>query len=263
MDNLHCYHLFSGAANYGSVPNFMDRSELPSQGYASLYAVTAETAQAIVTEGTTKGFKGIVHNEQLWIDVDSYNDAETVERRVKEMGYEYVAFDSGGKGAHFGISRSHHPSHLLPNKDRAFVKRHFPEADTSIYTHLHPFRLGGSIHERTGRRKELVSSSRGKLLVYDDNLLKESGNERDSTASGFEPNSTDRSIFSLSRVMAFTKAYTEGGRHAGLVKLAYALRDDAGASKELARWWLSETNKLSENPKGEEEVLNALRSIYE
>jgi hypothetical protein len=262
MDNLYRYHLFSGAANYGSAPNFMDRDELPSHGYASLYAVTVETAQAIIKEGTTKGYRGVVYNEQLWLDVDNYNDAETVERRIKEMGYEYVGFDSGGRGAHFGITRPCAPSHLLPNKDKAWVKKWFPEADPSIYTHLHPFRLGGCVHERTGRRKELVSSGAGKALIIPRTILEDS-NERSNTVSELSGSGDVGSIFSLGRVMAYTKAYTEGGRHAGLVRLAYALRDDYGASKELAFWWLMEANKLSESPKGEEEVRAAMRSIYE
>lgn len=261
MDDIYSFCLYSATASYGLPPKFIHRSELPTQGFSSLYSITEWDAASIHEEGTASSFKGVVFTDTLWVDIDSYEAAGTVERRLREMGYEHIAYDSGGKGAHFAVKLNTHPSHLLPAKCKAWVKAHFPEADTSIYTHLHPFRIGGSIHERTGRRKEVVYKHEGKVLVFPKDILKEVPNVNLNYPTDFSNDST-RSIFRLGRVMSNTKPFSNGERHAALVRLAYALRDDYGASKELAAWWLAETNKLFQEPKTEEEVASALRSIY-
>lgn len=261
LTKSYCWYLFASGANYGSTPHFLHESELPNQGFSSLYAVDEGTARAVEQEGSARQFKGIVWHPLLWLDIDSYEQAQTVQEGLNRMELGYVAFDSGGRGAHFGITRETTPSHLLPAKDKAWVKANFPMADSSIYTHLHPFRLGGSVHEKTGRRKELVHAQKGKALVIPSNILEESN--VDPTRNNSLDSTSSVSVFSCRRVMAYTKAYTEGGRHAGLVRLAYALRDDAGVDKATAYWWLTQANKLSEAPKGDEEVLAAMRSIYE
>jgi hypothetical protein len=258
-DERYSFYLYSTTARYSVPPDFRHRSELPSKGFASVYAVDEATAKAINSAGTTRKYAGVVWNQVLWLDIDSYTGAETVERRLREMELEYVAFDSGGRGAHFAITRHCSASHRLPEQDKKWVKNHFPEADTSIYTHLHPFRLSGSIHERTGRRKEVVSRGEGKALV----LPKETEKVNETTVDrDFSSSLVEGSIFSNRRIMSFTKAYTEGDRHRGLNRLAYILKD-CGYSKELCFWWLLETDKISECPKGELGVLEAMRSVYE
>lgn len=260
MDSLYCFYLYSPGPSYGSPPHFLDYKQLPNQGFSSLFAITELDAKAVHETGTAAQFKGVVWTDTLWIDVDSYETAGTAESRIKEMGYAYVSYDSGGKGAHFGIHLDVAPSHLLPSACKVWVKAHFGDIDgidTSIYTHLHPFRLRGSIHERTGRRKEMVSQGEGKALTLSYNP---------EVAQEYTPDSysitSDTSIFKVGRVMANTKPFSNGERHAALVRLAYALRDDFGATKEVALWWMHQTNLLFEEPKSVQEVEAATRSIY-
>lgn len=256
MDYL--YHLYSDRANYGSSPMFVDSENLPATGYASLYAIDELTAQAIKQAGSAQGFKGVVWSKRLWLDFDSYESAERAESKLIELGVDYVAYDTGGRGAHFGILRNATAaSHLLPKQDRQWVQREFPEADRSIYTHLHPFRLPGTVHEKTGRRKELVSERRG-------NVLQLPPLEREEIASSplGRVERGERSLFSCFRLMAATRPAYNGDRHATLVKIIYALKDDAGASAETALWWASEWNKMLDEPKDYSAIEKAVQSIY-
>lgn len=249
--------IYSPTKSHTTVPSFI-RDTSGMVGFTSLYNVTEADAQAIVAAGTTATYKGVVGGERLWLDIDSYEAADAVEERLKEMGYGYIAYDSGGRGVHFGINRAAVPSHLLPAQDKAWVQAHFPEADLSIYTHLHLFRLPGTIHETHGREKTLVDTVEGKTL-YLPRLEKKDVklNILASSSSGYNV-----SIFDCTRVMANSIPTVSGNRHPTLVKLCYALKDDAGVDANIARWWVGEVNKLSEEPKEDEQLDQIVGSIY-
>lgn len=254
--DTYSYRLYSDAANYGITPQFIAGTMGDREGFASLYAVEEETAKAIYAETTTKQFKGVVWSERLWIDFDSYEAADRAESKLKEMGYDFIAYDTGGRGAHFGILRLTNPSHLLPYKDKAWVKKHFPEADPSIYTHLHPFRLPGTLHAKTGRRKQAVVAVEGKTLilpVYEDQYVVRTHDHY---------NGSGRSVFDCFRVMSNSHPVPSGERHATLVKLVYALRDDAKVGAGFAFDWAQQVNKQYDEPKAEHELDQIVKSIY-
>jgi hypothetical protein len=253
------YYLYSRHHTYGSVPNFLHHSGIPKNGgFTSLYAVTEESAKAIRSTGTTKGFKGVVWSERLWLDFDSYEAAERAETSLKEMGYDYIGYDTGGRGAHFGILRTTYPSHLLPYQDKRWAESFFPECDRSIYTHLHPFRLPNTYHEKTGSRKRMVCECVGKPIE-----LPRIEEQVVSISAGSSDKQRSSSIFSCFRVMSSTIPVVNGQRHYQLVRLLYSLKEEAKVSAQEAFWWIAEWNKMLEEPKTDEELEKALRSIYE
>jgi hypothetical protein len=234
------------------MPTFVHIDQCPSAGFISLYSVTESTAAALHEAGTTAGFKGVVWAERLWIDIDSYAAADAVETRLRSMELNFEAYDSGGKGAHFGVFRNHAPSHLLPAKDKQWVQKHIPEADLSIYTHLHPFRLEGTHHEGTGRVKVLVASCPGQALT-----LPPLDTKVQKTPQG------EKSIFDCFRVMSNISPASEGERHDQLVRLTYALKDDAKVGPYSALWVVDQVNKRFEKPKEYHEIEKIISSIYQ
>jgi hypothetical protein len=48
-----------------------------------------------------------------------------------------------------------------------------------------------------------------------------------------------------------------------MVRLLYALKNDAGVPMDIAMWWTAEWNKMLSEPKEEHEIEKAVRSIYE
>jgi hypothetical protein len=255
MSNEYKYNLVSDSLYYPRVLVFSDNTT-NHMGYGSLYAVTEETVEAIKREGTVSGYSGAVWSKRVWLDIDSYEEADKVEQKLQEMGYDYIAYDSGGKGAHFGILRDHPPSHLLPKKDRAWVREHFPQADSSIYTSLHLFRLPGTVHEKTGRRKEIVKEQKGTQLILPNLDLSRGRSTASYTQSSVE------SIFKDGRVLQNIKQARVGDRHFTLVKVAYALKDKE-VDPTIAQWFLQEVNKGFSEPKEVEQVDKILKGIYE
>jgi hypothetical protein len=255
------YSLYTPGKLHSVAPTFLDSNRIDVEGFTSIYSVDERTAEAIQQAGTTISFKGVVWSDTLWIDVDSYDQASEVEAKLKELGYAYVAYDTGGRGAHFGIHLSCAPSHVLPYQCKAWVAEHFGAlgADLSIYTHLHLFRLPGTHHERTGRPKELVGRYEGRALVLPRWEPKAGSLALSGVAS---PTSYKNSILDNYRVLANSVPARNGERHTQLVRLAYALKDGQGLDADRALWWANEVNKLFEEPKDEAEVEKLILSIY-
>jgi hypothetical protein len=253
------YYIHSATKHYGSSPNFLHADRIPGSGFTSLYAVTEDTAKAIVEAATTAGFKGAVGDETdtLWIDTDSEEAGRKVAERIKEMGYAHCVYHSGGRGLHIGIHRVAKPSHLLPLQDRTWVEEHFSGlADTSIYTHLHLFRLPGTRHERTGLEKRPLYFSEGRDLTLPRFQRGSVPETREYSESEGNP------LFLSQRVMANVLPHPEGERHPTLVRLAYALRDDVKAPPDAALWLLQEANRGFSAPKSEAQVEQIFRSIF-
>jgi hypothetical protein len=253
---------YSRDLNYGSTPVFRRCNSISEPGFTSLYAVTNSTAQAIQAANTTAKFSGPVWSGRLWVDIDSYEVAGEVEARLQRLGLGYVAFDSGGKGAHFGIRREAKPSHLLPLLDKSWVKAHIPEADTSVYTHMHLFRLPGTPHHKTGRLKEFVSHFSGKALNMAEWQKRVEQMAPSLSVSAPQANSDAPSVFESLRVMANSVPTNIGNRHPTILKAVYGLCD-LDTPIEVARWWAGEINKMSDEPKEDWELDKLVNSVYE
>lgn len=249
-------YLYTPGKLHSVAPTFMDGIRGDVKGFASIFAIDKGTAEAIQQAGTTISFKGVVWSDTLWIDTDSYEAADQVELKLKEMGYAYISYDTGGRGAHFGIYLSVPPSHVLPYQCKAWVGEHFGGlADLSIYTHLHLFRIPGTRHERTGRPKAFVGRHEGRALV----LPRWEPKSKPLTAVA---SNASVSFFDNHRVQSNLIPASNGQRHHQLVKLIYALKDSQGLDASTATWVCSEWNKTCEEPKDEAAIQKAVDSIY-
>lgn len=251
--------IYSPTLSYGDAPSFVGIDSINAGGFSSIYAVSAETARFITAAGTSAGFKGVVWSERLWLDFDSYEAGQRAEVKLKELQYDFVVYDTGGRGLHLGILRNHLPSHTLPYQDKEWVRGTFTDADLSIYTHLHLFRLPGTVHQSTGRTKTLLSQHPGKVLTLPQ---WRPSDRRSNDVLDSDVNTLSGSVFDSRRVMASTIPTKVGERHPTFLKLAYALKAE-GVGVNPALWWLSETNKLAEEPKSQEELQLIVMKVYE
>jgi hypothetical protein len=250
------HYLHSLVRGYATNLRFTGAADLPEQGYRSLYGVSLADAEALTNTGSIVGFKGTVWSERLVLDIDDYTKAEAVEARLRSMELDFTAYDSGGKGAHFEVLRDHGPSHQLPQKDKAWVVQNFPEADRTLYSHLHLYRLPGHVHETTGRRKEIVTRSSGRSLTLPPLARRDVGPMASPTTAG------GGSMFAHWRVMMCLRPVEPGYRHENLRNLTYALRDDAQVDAGLAYTVALHVNALCDDPKPEEAVGQIVSSVY-
>lgn len=256
--DIYAYWLFKFNV-YDNSYFFVRSGEFPPSGYCSLYAISAETMASLEDPSTSSysGYKGTVWSPELVLDFDSFSEGEAARRRLIEMGLAFKMYESGGKGYHFYIPRPHAPSHRLPLIDKQWVAKVFPEADLSLYTHLHQLRVPGTIHDKTGKRKQLIESVDGEELLLADvqESLPESVSQKVTT-------NCDKSIFTNFYIQSLTVPVDEGDRHAVLMKLGLALRS-LGEPLEFIHRYLYHTNLLFSTPKPADELERLVRFLGE
>lgn len=255
-EETYAYYLFKFNV-YDANFLIMHRSELPTTGFASLYAITKEDAEALVSASTSVNFKGSVWSPALAIDIDDEEYAKKVESELRLFGLSYRMYNTGNRGAHFYVYRPHAPSHVLPQIDREWVKANFPQADTSIYSNLHLFRQIGAIHDKTGNRKVLVGQSPGPNFL----LLPDQVTQTYHTLHKSGKDITE-SIFLDRRIMSMTVPCEEGKRHETLLNLGVMLRK-RGESVEFIEGWLKNSNLLFSEPKSEGEIERIMSFVAE
>lgn len=246
-------------------PRFVRAADCPWFGFCSIYQVDEETAQTLSASGTTAGFKGVVWSERLWIDIDSNEAAQAVKERLYAQGLDLVVYDTGNRGLHFGILRSCPPSRALPGKDKTWVSENVPEADLSLYSHLHLLRRPGARHEKTGRRKHEIARRRGSAL----DLSRLEVKEPRSVVEGFNEQRARTSIFKDFLVTKYSQPNrstdarpVDGSRHQQLVNLCFSLKN-RGESPDIAFWWICNVLSSFREPKyNEGHVEKIIESVY-
>jgi hypothetical protein len=232
------------------------RDDLPECGFASVYAVDEQTADVLMRTQDFSGFRGVVHSETLWIDCDTEEASDLVERGLRSFGLGFEKWSTGNRGAHFGIPRMTEPSQLLPSMDRAWVKARFPEADLKLYSHLHMFRRPGNPHEKTGSRKTLIERVEGPGIDF-----REQRNVSESSPAITAAPLIEGSIFDDPVVMQWTTPQTNGSRNKALSTIAYRMAS-RGETPEFAMRWLQHVNALFLEPKDQGELDHIIRYAY-
>jgi len=259
--NYNCV-VWSSRPDYGSAPTIVNIGETSTlEGFTSLYQITEDSAKGIITAGTTAGFKGSVWSERLWIDLDSKETLSKTKGVLDGMGVSYDVWFTGNRGFHISIQRDSSPTHILPEQDKSWVKGHIPYADLGIYTHLHLFRLPGTVHAKTGARKTLVESTPGVSLVHA--KYQRPVTRIPSSTGTMQSNNNMVSVFSDFHINSKLGRVRVGNRHHTLVSVCNALRD-RGFELSFTRTWLIEMNKdFMGGGKSLEEIERVVQSIYQ
>lgn len=229
--------------------------ELPNTGFSSLYSITNETAETLQTAGIA-GYKGAVWSPQLALDFDNEEQAMEARRRLSSSGLAYEVWSTGNRGLHFYIDRPHAPAHNLPQIDKVWVKSNFPQADLSIYSNLHMFRVAGARHVKTGRIKTLLERVEGEPLILADQL------ESQSDTRHLLGPLASRSIFDDQKVMNWTVPWEDGKRHEALLNLGLYMKR-CGESIEFIARWLYHANLLNAVPKSSDELERIVAFVAE
>jgi hypothetical protein len=234
---------------------FLQQSDLPNSGFASVYRYSESDAKSLGDLSTFKGFKGVVHNEALLVDCDTKETSANIEGWLVSHEIGYKKYTTGNRGEHYHIPRITPPNHMLPTLDKAFVASCLPGADLSIYHHVALFRQEGCKHKKTGRKKELILEVVGKPLVYENTEV---------TLPEFDAQDANRamkSVFGDRALSVLTVQPDVGDRHAHYIKIANCL-DNLGQPYEAAYYYLLNVNLLCEAPIADEELHRILKWSY-
>ena len=263
MVDLFTYRVGSTTRSHTVPPRFYPSKLLRERGcnYASVYAVREEDAKAIEEAGTTSQFKGVVWSQRLWADFDSKESFGAAQSFLKEQGYDFTVWDTGGdRGGHLGILRTAQPSHLLPQRDKAWAVANLPGCDAGLYWHLHLIRLPSALHETSGKPKVCVARHPGRELILPPWQEREM-RALERPVLGTHTPVGRKSIFQDWKVMERLTPMPGQSRHRQLLLLATAVKEAQGTPEE-ARWLCGELNKAFDDGKGLEELDRLVQWTY-
>lgn len=255
MNDLYTHYLWKFDKGTPSF-RFFPKEELPEAGFQSVYAITESDAESLVKAGTYAGFRGTVWSDRLFIDCDTNENSTEVESRLNALGLSYEKYTTGNRGCHFEVPRTCTPSHLLPSIDKQWCANNLVGADLKLYSQLHLFRRIGHVHEKTGRKKELLYAREGTTLDLTGHSLEVSK----LTPTQTKQASSYGSVFEDQRVMDLTVPYEDGNRHKMLMVLAMRLHE-RGEAFEFALGWVQHVNLLG-SPLAANEVERLVTWVY-
>lgn len=247
---VHKYNVF----DYDCLINTRDK--IPPTGFRSVYAVDQKTAEELRKNGV-KGYKGPVWSPVLSVDIDSHERGQEVIEQLTTLGFSFSVWSSGNKGIHLEIDRVAPPSDQLPYWDRKWIQANIPAADTSIYSHLHMFRLNGTRHQDTGNKKTLLGREQGNPVVYDQDDM--TNPEIDAYKTKQSPT---KSIFNDEILIIWTAPANNGERHQVLKNIATKLRYQYDEPREFTLRYLHHVNLLFSEPKSGEEIERIVEHFY-
>jgi hypothetical protein len=228
------------------------------KGFRSVYLIDDTGKDWVRSHNGVSGFgaSGLpVWGDKLYVEFDDSLEAarELYKRLVKDcIGFKI--YESGNRSIHFHINRFIEPSPFAPGSDKVFVQGIAPKADMSLYRHLQPFRIEGTIHAKTGKPKVLLEEVLGgsyTVPTIESTVPKPAQFTRNLSAV-FE----DEVVLGLS-ILGSDK----GQRNKRLFDLSLNLRQH-GVPQEVAEWWVLTANENNRPPEQDSLVINIVRSVY-
>ena len=136
-------------------------------GFATMYAFDEEAAKAIRAQGSSKGLGRFpVYADKMWWDLDDGDThLKALTDKLSDMGLGYEVWSSGSKGYHLGLSHTPIFDVNVPYTHRMFAEYVGVPCDPTLYQTARLFRLPGTVHEKTGRPKELVEAVEGDSIL--------------------------------------------------------------------------------------------------
>lgn len=247
---VHKYNVF----DRDFIINTSDK--IPKIGFRSVYAIREEDAERLRKTGFA-GYKGKVWSPVLSLDIDSPERGQETIQQLKVLGYGFKAYVSGSKGVHIDIARVAPPSEHLPYWDKRWVEKNVPGSDTSLYAHLHMYRLEGTRHLDTGNKKTLIETHAGRPILY-----REDDMGTPEIDAYKEAASMDKSLFNDEVLIIWTAPAENGHRHEVLVNIAAKLKYQYKEPREFVERYLHHTNLLFKEPKSYEEIRRIVEHYY-
>lgn len=141
-------------------------------GYRSVFAWSSEHTAEAKTAGTVKVLKDKpAFTDTIFVDFDNNEKgALAFKKDLDDEDLLYEMYTSGGRSIHFHILTVPVYDIRVPNSVKKFMQNFLSHGyDQSVYNYCSLFRLSGTIHEKTGKPKELID--RGGFYSLELNLV--------------------------------------------------------------------------------------------
>jgi len=136
-------------------------------GFRGVYCFSEEIARIIRKSERSVGFDSFpVFSNELMLDFDhGIDEAKKAIKFAKDRDLSYSLFFSGAKGYHIEIPTVAKFGRNVPYSQKVLASRLRLECDLSLYRHASLYRLPGTVHDKTGKKKELLETYMGEAIL--------------------------------------------------------------------------------------------------
>lgn len=136
-------------------------------GFSTVYAFSEEHADIIRSSGASKGMnKYPVYADCITFDLDNGDKfLKPLIGWFTEKGLGYRLYDSGNKGYHFCVPHTPIYNIDLPYTHRMLAEATGVEYDPTLYQAGRLLRNIGTIHEKSGRPKQIIEQVEGESIL--------------------------------------------------------------------------------------------------
>lgn len=136
------------------------------QGFQSVFGIPLEEAEKNTVRGSSAKSTYPVYCDTLLLDFDDCPDkAALAEEYLKQAKVAFLKFDSGNRSIHLHAAIEPMCGVAVPGSIKQWVSANMEGADTSFYHNQGMFRLPGTVHRKTGRKKLLLERVDGHRLI--------------------------------------------------------------------------------------------------
>lgn len=224
-------------------------------GFRSVFCFDPDVAEYITELNTTRDLRGKpLYSEQLFIDFDN-KDPSLFRQFLESESIGYDEYLSGNRSHHFHIDIEPMSGPGIAADQKEWVRRNADGADVSYFHAAGLYRIAGTVHEKTGRKKEKIRSFSGNKLKIGPAAQKDINL---SNMSEVDSDATKESLISL-----LTRNVQVGGRRprAWLISVTCA---ELGISFEECCahlfWW---NKNILSDPHPETELEKQAASAYQ
>lgn len=200
------------------------------RGFRSVYCFDSVVAGIIRERGSTEGLRDSpVYSDTLFLDFDDTDPTDTM-LLLYDEGISHRVYQSGNRSIHIHVDIEPMAGLHVPWSQRLWVAANCPGADHSFYHAAGMYRLPGTMHEKTRRRKVLLHTIHGSQLEIP---LVEPRSMVERTRSG---------VTSSKFMALLLRRQDEPGRRVFAWRLAKTAHDEGLSEAEALegmRWWNS------------------------
>ena len=228
------------------------------KGFRSIYGFDEASCAYFESISRVKGSRGFtVYADKLFIDFDDMPDqAEKLYHILRQMEVGFEVWHSGNRSIHIEIPHNPLWSKHMPYTHKMFLKNLGVNCDWSIYSTARIFRLPGTVHQKTLKKKEILEVVTGRLMTLEpleepDNLRSYDTTEDDGIMELFA---------TLTRFI--NRPPIKGERHMEFFKVVATCRSGGFSQEFTNELLLKLANELTEEDLDESTSEQLINSVY-
>lgn len=147
--------------------NMLPEADTDLPGFHTVYRFSEEAAEEIRKQGNSRGFSRFpVFADSVWFDFD--DDRNEIKHLISVLDQHklgYTVYTTGNRGFHVSVPHTPLFDVTVPYTHKKLVEDLGVTCDPTLYQHSRLLRTIGTVHEKTGKPKQVIDHVDGEAIL--------------------------------------------------------------------------------------------------